>query len=94
MAILVAVVFLALLVADILTTRRVLNAGGRELNPLVRWLMGKLGPDAGLWIRVPIQAAAGVAVYTASATVFWVMVAAYVALIANNVYWVVRLEGE
>ena len=33
----------ALQVADIWTTRKILLAGGRELNPAVRWLIGRFG---------------------------------------------------
>ena len=30
-------------VADIYTTRRILLAGGKEMNPAVRWLIGRFG---------------------------------------------------
>ena len=33
----------ALQVADIYTTRRILLAGGKEMNPTVRWLIGRFG---------------------------------------------------
>lgn len=39
---------IALQVVDWWTTRRVLALGGRELNPIVRWLMDRLGETAGL----------------------------------------------
>ena len=36
--------FLILLqIVDVFTTRRILLAGGRELNPVMRWLVRKLG---------------------------------------------------
>jgi len=33
----------ALQVADVWTTRRILLAGGKEMNPVVRWLIGRFG---------------------------------------------------
>lgn len=36
-------VFVALQVIDAVSTVRVLNKGGKELNPLMRFLMGKVG---------------------------------------------------
>ena len=33
----------ALQLADIYTTRRILLAGGKEMNPAVRWLIGRFG---------------------------------------------------
>ena len=41
-------IFLALQGADIMTTTQVLEAGGRELNAIVRWFMSKM--DRGWWI--------------------------------------------
>ena len=36
---------IALMVADIYLTNKILAKGGRELNPLMRWCMGKLGDN-------------------------------------------------
>jgi hypothetical protein len=33
----------ALQAADVYSTRRILLAGGREMNPAVRWLIGRFG---------------------------------------------------
>lgn len=38
------IVFIAAQLADVWTTNKVLSQGGREMNPLVQWLM-----DRGLW---------------------------------------------
>lgn len=40
----------ALQLADVYTTRRILIAGGKELNPMMRWLIRKLGVMPGLII--------------------------------------------
>lgn len=42
----------ALQIADAVTTKRVLERGGRELNPVVRWLIEKLGVTGGLAAKV------------------------------------------
>ena len=36
---------IALMVADIYLTNKILAKGGRELNPLMRWCMDKLGEN-------------------------------------------------
>jgi len=53
---LVALVALGVL-ADYITTKRVIERGGRELNPLPRWIMGRFGPEA--WLALEL----GVAVW-------------------------------
>lgn len=37
------VFYMAISIADILTTERVIRNGGREANPVMRWLMEHLG---------------------------------------------------
>jgi len=45
-------VIVALLQAgDWYTTRTIIAKGGRELNPAIRWLMGKLGVDLALAVK-------------------------------------------
>ncbi len=51
-----AIAACALQVGDWLTTRRVLAAGGRELNPVLAWLIARLGVDGAL---VPLKVAVG-----------------------------------
>lgn len=36
---------------DWYTTRTIISKGGREYNPLIRWLMGKLGVDPALAVK-------------------------------------------
>lgn len=44
----------ALIVADVVLTRRVVQAGGRELNPVIRWAIGSFGLTTGLVLgKVP-----------------------------------------
>lgn len=42
------VVFILLQVLDALSTLRVLRAGGRELNPVIKWVMNQYGREVGL----------------------------------------------
>lgn len=42
------ILFVALQIADIATTIRALDRGARELNPVVRWFMARLGTVPGL----------------------------------------------
>jgi hypothetical protein len=70
-----SLLLLALLqIGDWLTTRTILNRGGRELNPIVRFLIEKLGLDLALllkgtlvlviaWLTGPLVAWFGVALY-------------------------------
>ncbi|WOI30030.1 DUF5658 family protein [Sulfitobacter dubius] len=49
--------FLALLaaqIADVVTTNRVLAKGGREVNPVMRWIMDKTGDQ---WAVIKVAAA-------------------------------------
>ncbi len=67
--------------ADVWTTERVLAAGGRELNPVIRFFMDKLGRG---WIAVKLGLAACIAliaVRTGEPLLPWVAgaVTAYVA---------------
>ncbi len=50
----------ALAVADIVTTRRIISSGGGEGNPFVSWLMSGLGPA---WMLAKVLATAGVGLW-------------------------------
>lgn len=54
MNIILFLLLVALNLADIYYTRKILAAGGRELNPLVRWLMEKFGVMGGMvLVKIP-----------------------------------------
>ena len=38
-------------IGDAVTTLRILAKGGRELNPLIRWMMGRLGTAPALLVK-------------------------------------------
>lgn len=44
-------------IADVITTSKILKSGGRELNPLVRWMMEKFGVRGGMvLVKIPALA--------------------------------------
>ncbi len=45
---------IALQAGDWLTTRAILAHGGYERNPVIRWLMGKLGVDPALAVKTVV----------------------------------------
>lgn len=47
----------ALVVGDVILTNRLIKAGGTEKNPLVRWVMERLGSSWWM-VKIPIAAAA------------------------------------
>jgi len=70
--------------ADIISTNRVLDRGGVELNPVMRWAMKQFGR---LWF-IPKLALAGVAaagcIYMGWVWAVWVGAAIYAIVAANN----------
>ena len=77
--------FLALLaaqIADVVTTNRVLAKGGRELNPVMRWIMDKTGDQ---WAVVKVVLALIVAV------VLWASGMAWAIWIITALTWAVAL---
>jgi hypothetical protein len=80
----VGAVIVALEVVDVLTTLRMVAAGGFELNPLMSMFMGLLGP---LWWMPKVLLASGAAGYFATRpSVRWpaIVVIIFCAVIALN----------
>ena len=77
-------IFVILFVLDVVTTTLVLKRGGYEHNPLVRWLIRKLGMTLGLWIRVPFQIAAAFAAIKVGGWFVIILATAYALVVANN----------
>jgi len=87
------ILFLALQAADAYTTTYGIKRGLKEANPLIRFLIGKLGLYVGqLAIRLPIIAMVSYFALTGGLEE-WAMIALVVpfaALLANNIYWLRR----
>ena len=81
----VALIILGLLqVCDVLSTIRVLEAGGYEQNPVVANLMDRFGR---LWWLPKIVLAAGAAAliwWSGTEWLLWVLNAIYAAVVVNN----------
>lgn len=76
--------FVALNVLDAVSTVKVLNLGGRELNPLMRWLMGQIGNAQAL---VLLKALALFPIYEYGpwpVEMQGLLIAFYVFVVANN----------
>lgn len=95
MQVMLIMVLMLLQVADGASTYAVLRAGGRELNPLVRAVMRRAGPAAGLLLSkgacVALLAAWGARL---PVWLLAVLVLAYVALTINNVVQWRALRGS
>ena len=76
--------FGALQVADIYTTYTLLSSGGRELNPVMRWVMDKLGRVQGLVLMKLLTVGLVVAVFDDALT-FWLCVY-YTGVVGWNTY--------
>ena len=79
--------FIALQVADIITTLLILRDGGRELNPVVKWFIDRLGPVAGLLvIKLLACAILSYAVYSGAVNVWivYALCAVYVYVVGRN----------
>ena len=82
--------FLLLQAADTATTTYGIKNGLKEVNPVIRFLIGKLGLCVGqAVIRLPIISMVGYFALTGGLEE-WAMIALVVpfaALLANNLYW-------
>ena len=83
MLILLLVLFAALQVSDAVLTLLILRDGGRELNPIMRWLMNKIGiVPALVWVKLGLVVA--VAAWVHSVLLLAVFVAIYIAVVVFN----------
>ena len=87
------ILFLMIQFADAYTTTYGIKNGLKEANPVLRFLIGKLGLYVGqLAIRLPIIAMVSYFALTGGLEE-WAMIALVVpfaALLANNLYWLRR----
>jgi len=80
-------------VLDVYTTMQILKQGGRELNPLMAWLMGKIGPlPAMLALKVPLLVAMGLMLTDVPPWMLLALLALYVFVVANNLRVIWRLS--
>ena len=86
-------VLVGLNVLDVYTTMQILRQGGRELNPLMAWLMGKIGPlPAMLALKVPLLAAMGLMLTDVPQWMLLALLALYACVVVNNLRVIGRLS--
>lgn len=79
------VLFLVLQVADFLSTYWILDAGGKELNPLVRKVLEAFGPFVGLLAVKTIAVGIGLFLFLSGEWVWLVALdVLYVAVVIHN----------
>ena len=76
---------LALQIADILTTLRAIELGGREINPVMAWLMRRAGVPGALAVGKLFVLALAVGWLHDSLPALLVLDAVFAAIVANNV---------
>ena len=77
------ILFISLQVSDVVLTLLILRDGGRELNPVMRWLMDKMGTATAL-ISAKLIIIALVIAFVDSLLLLSVFCAVYVAVIVFN----------
>ena len=86
-------IFIALQVSDIITTLLILRNGGRELNPVVKCFIDRLGAVAGLIvIKLLAGAILGYAVYAGAVNAVFVfaLCALYVVVVGRNLLQILK----
>ena len=90
------ILFLALQAADAYTTIYGVRNGFTEANTILRFVFGKLGLYGGLFVmKVPITALIVYIVLNelVGLTFMLLLIVPFVALLANNLYWLRRAKS-
>ncbi|MBV1917618.1 MAG: hypothetical protein KUG65_06110 [Sphingomonadaceae bacterium] len=87
--------FLALLqIGDGLTTRAGLRNGGRELNPIIRWLISWLGVELALILKGIVGAAIGACMAFLKAPIALALLCALYCFVVGQNWLVVRRQKK
>lgn len=85
-------VFFFLQLGDYLTTTEILKRGGRELNPVMKWIMDKIGVIPALFFTKVVTI-----MLIWELNVFWLTLALclfYMAVVGNNFMVLRKLRGR
>ena len=85
-----AILLSLLQVADAATTYRILNKGGRELNPVMDWLFKRFGMLNVLAVKVILVSMAGVYLYIVFPVGLIPLCILYVGVVAWNSYQIYK----
>lgn len=88
------VLLLVVQFGDWWSTRRILALGGYERNPLIRWLMGKLGVDLALAAKTAFVMAIGYSLTFLPIYLLAALCGAYGAIVRNNWRVLQRLKSN
>ena len=80
------IAILLLQVLDGYSTYRILRNGGVEYNPVLRWLITKLGVVATMVITKSFVAAVAVGLFIIHSDAVYLGVVLYLAIVGNNLY--------
>ena len=101
MTIALTLLLLALQVADWWTTRRILAAGGKELNVVVRWLINRIGYEWGLIVvKGTVAALLLVGLFITTEMVWWwpwalaALTVYYAAIVVWNLIQLRKQHGD
>ena len=85
-ALILLVVFVLLQMLDFYTTKTILDAGGIERNPVMRWLNARLGVEEALLLAKVLAIAAGGVIYFYAVSEFVLLAldVLYVGIIVYN----------
>ena len=82
---LVALAVIALQGADMTSTLGALRRGGREVNPVVAWLMRRIGQVPALIVAKSVGVALAVWLWTLGAALeLWALAVLYLLVVAHN----------
>jgi hypothetical protein len=84
--------FVALSALDARSTIAILKRGGRELNPVMRWMMGKMGVVSALMV-VKGFGLAVLSAYPIPGEVQVILLVVYAAVVANNLRVLSNMKG-
>jgi hypothetical protein len=85
-----AILLSLLQVADAATTYKILNNGGRELNPVMDWLFKRFGMLNVLAVKVVLVTIAGIYLYVTFPVALIPLCILYVGVVAWNTYQIYK----
>lgn len=89
------VILLALLqIGDLLTTEKILGAGGKELNPVMNYLFSKFGMHNVLVVKAVAVSCFGIWVYTIYPLVLIPLCVLYLGVVGWNSYQILNTKGK
>jgi hypothetical protein len=80
---------IALQIGDVFTTYLILK-NGRELNPVMAWIFGKLGEPEGLALKAVLVGTVGILFYINYPIILIPLCALYTTVVGWNLYQIIK----